>query len=115
MNISLNVAEREEPVVIVCVMDRLDRVHYKGEKVLRVVDYKTGKFKEEKMATKQIELTLQPRWEEETKEDPAYVMQTLLYCQAVTEAQRKGLLPKGKILVPALLFTSQAVNEAYSP
>lgn len=115
MDFFVTVEGRKEPLRIEGKIDRLDRVMYKGEKVLRVVDYKAGKFKADKMATKQIELTLEPRWEVEMKVDPSYVMQTLLYCKLVMEARRKELSQPKQNVVPALLFTSQAMNEAYSP
>ena len=90
----LAIVESLGQVYVEGTVDRLDIVGERGQEVLRVIDYKTGKYDEKKLTAMPEEL-----FEDETK---SYIRQTLIYSAAVN----RTLSPKMKI-VPNLFFCTK--------
>ena len=84
----INVEGPEQPIKVRIggFVDRLDRVEKNGQRIRRVVDYKTGSYK---------------------PDNEQYIRQTMLYCEQVGGKET---------IVPALLYTTQTgADENYSP
>lgn len=80
-------------------IDRLDVVTKGGKSILRVVDYKTGKYKQDKLQALSLEELF-------TDKEKAYMLQALIYCAVLTE---KGNLQHP--LMPELLFARHTDSE----
>lgn len=89
------------------IIDRLDIVTIDKTPTLRVVDYKTGKYKEDKIQLKNWEQIFNKQ--ENTKH---YIFQTFLYCLTCLN---KNVNPLQLPVAPALLFSSKLNNKDYSP
>lgn len=81
-------------ILIKGTMDRLDKIKDDEGEKLRILDYKTGKYKDEKLIAANLDEVFK------MGEPKEYILQTLIYCYVMVE-QKKPALP----LMPALLFT----------
>ena len=85
------------------VIDRLDIYGAPGQERLRVIDYKSGNYNDSTHTKK-----MSAKWEDLMEsEDKGYVRQTLIYCQAVAEAE-KTQTP----IEPHLYFCRHKLTEA---
>lgn len=91
------------PLKIGGIIDRLDIYGQEGERKIRVVDYKSGSYKSERLATSTDQWMTQP--------DKNYVRQTLMYSHAVManeqEKEKKENLP----IEPNLFFCSHKLTD----
>lgn len=86
-------------------IDRLDMISTDTDVRIRVIDYKTGKYKLEKFT--EISDLFNP---ENISKHSDYFLQTLLYSKIVSES--KVLNPNGLKVSPALLFIQQSVSNS---
>lgn len=104
-------------------IDRLDKVIESGINTIRVIDYKTGKYKKEKMKGDSIDSLFQ----DDPENKHGYVLQTLIYCLAITDGkpetdtQTQTLIANekedGKFncpVSPRLLFTQKKLETSES-
>lgn len=64
-------------------IDRLDKVIESNIDTIRVIDYKTGKYKKEKMKADDIDSLFQ----DDPENKHGYVLQTLIYCLVITDGK----------------------------
>lgn len=81
-------------------IDRLDTIIHNGQRIMRVVDYKTGGHTEK---AKSLDALFQP-----DKNHPHYILQACLYALTLVEHQK---IP----IVPALFYVHQAADDSFSP
>ncbi len=85
-------------------IDRLDMVEEAGNPLIRIVDYKTGRYDEKKMKADNIDQLF------ESGTEQGYVLQTMIYSLACVEnaqlAAELGKLP----VKPQLLFTQKKLS-----
>lgn len=86
-------------------IDRLDSVVEGGERVVRIVDYKTGSYNQNKMTAKSFDEI----FSESTHQ--GYVLQTMIYSLACIESDDFPQECKDKRIVPILLFTQRNLDK----
>lgn len=104
MRLALPKSSAIDSVEIGGVIDRIDIVEHEAGKLLRIVDYKTGGKVE---SAKSIEEVFEIRGGKQKH----YMLQTFIYSQMMTEAERLPAHP----LAPALFFVNHARQKDYSP
>ena len=78
-------------------IDRMDKIGPEGAQVLRIVDYKSGSYKEDLLNTTQDE------WMD--SKDARYIRQTLLYSHAASEYEHGQ-----QVIEPNLFFCSRQMT-----
>lgn len=86
-------------------IDRLDIVSEGQERVLRVVDYKTGHYDKKKMTAGSMAAIFQPGTQQ------GYVLQTMIYSLACLEDPQLLCKHGGKRVKPQLLFTQKKLTD----
>lgn len=89
-------------------IDRIDRITLEGQECLRIVDYKTGGYKEKKVKASSLEDVFVRRGTDSLN----YVLQTFLYSYIYAQQHH---LPQGMPLLPVLFFILQARQQNYRP
>ncbi len=103
-DIVINVEGQPRTVQIGGIVDRLDTISCTdGSEKMRVIDYKTGKYKELKLPS--VEAIFDPV---AVKNHSPYFLQAFMYSVIVS---RTTPLP----VVPALLYVQQTYDEGYAP
>lgn len=102
--ISIQTSECQRTLTIGGVIDRLDEV----DGTLRVVDYKTGHRKQEKLPD--VQAVFNP---ENIKKHSDYYLQTLLYSAIINDSESEN--PNKLPVSPALLFIQHSNSDNFDP
>lgn len=91
-------------------IDRLDMVTETQGRILRIVDYKTGRYEPEKMKVGSLEELFEP----DPRHEHAYVLQTMIYSLACLDDPQIAERYSGIPVKPQLLFTQKNLSD-FSP
>lgn len=102
VSLKVTVDGKEYELLVGGKIDRLDLMEEEGQKYLRVLDYKTGSYKESKLKAASFREVF----------DKSYMFQTLLYCLQCFDSPeiRKFAEDRGLKIMPNLLFTRMSLD-----